>query len=716
MRKDKLYDFKSLNNALPINDLIRKWLSEGKQRGNEWISCNPTRSDKTAGSFSINLITGQWGDFATGDKGGDLISLYAYLNRLTNGEAYKELNELYGNSPITKKIQPITPKVKIGSNKEIGELIYPAPENCGEPSRVNIDGRWCYKDLDGNVLLYVYRINQSKTKKSFYPYTYRKKLDGSFEWQCVGIDSNNKPLYRLEMLKKYPDFPVLLVEGEKTCVAAQALFQGQNVIVMSWLGGSKAIANVDLEALRGRTVFLWPDNDKPGFEAMIIAKHKLIGIAEKSYLIDLKPLGILSQGWDLADYIGDISFIHNMLLPRLEADSFPDLSIKFRPLNTTDNIAYLLDHYKIVVRYNEMTNYPEFTCPGKSFSTVNEADCYFTEICNLCVKNGVPKVDLDNHLLVIADKNKYHPATQFIESEPWDGESRLTEFLKTVEADNQELANVLITRWLIGCVAALYSEKGISLEGILVFQGKQKVGKTYWFLKLVPEHMRFVLKAGQSLMPNNKDDVIRVTSSWLCELGEINGVIKKSDVEALKNFITLDTDSYRVPFGKRCRMIPRKTAFYGSVNPDYFLVDETGNRRYWTVAVKSINYDHKINMQQLWAEIKLHYDNGISYRLNDEEQSLINESNLLFQNIDPLEESIIDNFLWNEPYRNNPMTSTEVLNFLGIHLSNSNISTLARKCGTILTKLTGKKGRKSNGKNIFDMPVTKKGIYIPSHL
>jgi hypothetical protein len=61
--------------------LVPTWLPGGRCRGREWVVLNPRRpDDKRPGSFSINLRTGQWADFATGDRGGDLISLRAYLD------------------------------------------------------------------------------------------------------------------------------------------------------------------------------------------------------------------------------------------------------------------------------------------------------------------------------------------------------------------------------------------------------------------------------------------------------------------------------------------------------------------------------------------------------------------------------------------------------------------------------------------------------------
>jgi putative DNA primase/helicase len=71
--------------------LVPQWLPDGRRRGAEWVALNPTRPDRCAGSFSVNLRTGRWADFATGDGGGDLISLRAYLDNLSQGEAARRI-------------------------------------------------------------------------------------------------------------------------------------------------------------------------------------------------------------------------------------------------------------------------------------------------------------------------------------------------------------------------------------------------------------------------------------------------------------------------------------------------------------------------------------------------------------------------------------------------------------------------------------------------
>ncbi|MBM6583232.1 hypothetical protein ILT44_23810 [Microvirga sp. BT689] len=76
------------NAALPLlPQLLPRWLPDGRRIGAEWVARNPTRDDSTLGSFKFNLRTGRWADFATGDKGGDAISLIAYIRGISQYEA-----------------------------------------------------------------------------------------------------------------------------------------------------------------------------------------------------------------------------------------------------------------------------------------------------------------------------------------------------------------------------------------------------------------------------------------------------------------------------------------------------------------------------------------------------------------------------------------------------------------------------------------------------
>lgn len=92
------HDFEVINSrALSvISALLMRWLPDGTLRGHEYVARNPTRKDKEFGSFKVNVRTGRWADFATGDAGGDVISLAAYLSGRSQSEAACKLARMLG--------------------------------------------------------------------------------------------------------------------------------------------------------------------------------------------------------------------------------------------------------------------------------------------------------------------------------------------------------------------------------------------------------------------------------------------------------------------------------------------------------------------------------------------------------------------------------------------------------------------------------------------
>jgi hypothetical protein len=91
-------DFDGINRAAlnRLPELCVRWLPDGRRRGHEYVARNPLRDDKHAGSFSINLRTGRWADFAVGARGGDPVSLAAYLSGLGQADAARHLAYMLG--------------------------------------------------------------------------------------------------------------------------------------------------------------------------------------------------------------------------------------------------------------------------------------------------------------------------------------------------------------------------------------------------------------------------------------------------------------------------------------------------------------------------------------------------------------------------------------------------------------------------------------------
>ncbi len=100
-RRQGAIDFGAINQAAlaRLPDLLHRWLPDGRIEGAEYVARNPTRADRRLGSFKVNLDTGRWADFATGDKGGDPISLAAYLAGISQVEAARELTVMLGLDP-----------------------------------------------------------------------------------------------------------------------------------------------------------------------------------------------------------------------------------------------------------------------------------------------------------------------------------------------------------------------------------------------------------------------------------------------------------------------------------------------------------------------------------------------------------------------------------------------------------------------------------------
>jgi len=91
-------DFDGINRAaLPVlSSLCARWLPDGRRVGHEWVARNPRRNDRRPGSFRVNLLTGKWADFATGDRGGDVVSLAALISGIGQAEAARSLAQCLG--------------------------------------------------------------------------------------------------------------------------------------------------------------------------------------------------------------------------------------------------------------------------------------------------------------------------------------------------------------------------------------------------------------------------------------------------------------------------------------------------------------------------------------------------------------------------------------------------------------------------------------------
>lgn len=343
-------------------NLVPRWLPGGQFDGHEYRCAD--LSGGHGHSCSVNVKTGKWADFATGDQGNDLIGLYAAIHDLSNAKAAIQVareEKLESVAGLVKQasgaaVVPATnprpapvPKADKTSQKEEWSTLRPVPENAQQPTFAHhhrqsqdLEHKAEYRvgdDLHGFVM----RYRTSDDSKDTLPYTFCSSArDGSRSWKWKTWDEP-RPLY-------FPshELPngrtVILVEGElKADVLQQVLDAVAPGIycVASWAGGSKSWKKAGWDWLAGATVLLWPDcdaqrerltkaeqaevKDKPeAKEALQLTKallpaHKqpgmgaMLGIgahlqADHGCTVQLLPIpepGAKPSGWDCKDAIKD---------------------------------------------------------------------------------------------------------------------------------------------------------------------------------------------------------------------------------------------------------------------------------------------------------------------------------------------------------------------------------------------------------------------------
>jgi hypothetical protein len=241
------------------------------------------------------------------------------------------------------------------------------------------------------------------------------------------------------------------------------------------------------------------------------------------------------------------------------------------------------------------------------------------------VSNGLRRdmKDFEDAVLCTARATVINDIKEYLEALKWDGVDRITELAEHFQTDMDFMFPRMLEIWLSHSIARIYTPVR-SL--CLVLQGGQEIGKSHFARWLCPlDTERFFNES--DIRPDDKDCKIRSAYVWIWELAELDKTTRKADASALKNFISATSFKERKPFGRTDENYKPISSFLGTVNPDIFLVDQTGNSRFIVVKTTGINWDYtKIDKNQLWAQAVQCWKDGKNV-MSDSERELRNSRN-----------------------------------------------------------------------------------------
>lgn len=212
-------------------------------------------------------------------------------------------------------------------------------------------------------------------------------------------------------------------------------------------------------------------------------------------------------------------------------------------------------------------------------------------------------------LNIVSAEQSFHPIKKYLESLPkWDGIKRVeTLLIDYLGAEDNYYTREVTTKFLIAAITRIY-HPGCKFDNMLTLLGKQGIGKSYIFNKLAGEWFSDTITDIQG-----KEGYEALDSAWIMEMSELSA-LRKSDREAVKQYISKQTDTYRKAYARNVTENPRHCVFVGTSNDMEFLNDSTGGRRFWVVDCnesrrkKTVWDDLNENeIKQVWAEAMLLY-------------------------------------------------------------------------------------------------------------
>lgn len=664
-----------------IEGLLASWLPNGIRDGVEYRI--GSKYGEAGRSMSIRLTgekAGCWSDFAAGDSGSDLISLYAYLNNLQQGEAMREIAGQIGIDLQDARKAPAEREDKGTKSRTEWTPVLPVPDDAPPyPKAHEKRGRpvatWEYQDSDGKLLGIVCRFQTSDGGKEVLPCVFAvHPATHARMWRWIAF-REPRPLYLTGKLRE--NRPVVVVEGEK-CADALFGFFGEKFDVVSWPGGSKAVGKADWTLLTGRDVILWADADaktykkshpqageimpehkQPGMSAMLELAKILRARGCRVRFIDIPQPGEKPDGWDVADLIASGASRKQVaaFMARLRADNFGEES------QPEDNLpppaAGANEGYRDRIRRLKgkliISSNGGFRGCRENVYMIMEDDPYLNglvgldEFSQLQIKLKNPPWqstpgewtesddfslgmylaqhyglvvastgDIEKAVSQSARDHAFNSVTDYMDAcaDNWDGISRVDTAFVDYWGAEDTEYVRLISRMFFIGMAKRAYFPGCKHDCAPVFEGGQGKGKSTALAIIGGQWF-----ADTPFKMGDKDGFLSIQGVLIYEVAELEQ-FNRAETTAIKAFMSSTVDRYREPYGRRIKNVPRRTVFAATTNEGEYFRDTTGNRRFWPIKTgNAIDHDGlRRDRDQLIGEAVARMRTGESWYPTHQEQ------------------------------------------------------------------------------------------------
>jgi hypothetical protein len=321
----------------------------------------------------------------------------------------------------------------------------------------------------------------------------------------------------------------------------------------------------------------------------------------------------------------NMALVMHLVIPDPDAEK----SLENKKMHYVQHEVEVLIESVFNLRYNKVQGVVEWKLKNSDYKFQKLGDYETNSICRWLHfhKQFIPMGTLIN-LLNSNFSPDYDVYQDYFRALRWDGKTDyIGRLCNTVTTADPVYWEFCFRKWFVAYAMSLYIDEIIN-HTIIVFVGKQGVGKSSWMKNLVPDALKEYLGTG-ALLTDNKDTPIMIGESALIILDEWESYSHR-ELAAFKELVTRPEIRIRRPYGRSSVGLPHRASFIASVNEKHILTDKTGTRRYLCSTVIKVEFDKDMNIDGCMAQAIALGKKGFRYWFDQDEIHDLNEHNEVY--------------------------------------------------------------------------------------